>query len=116
MGAAQAAGEPAATGRPQVLALLSYLGILCFIPLLFGQRSPFVQFHARQGLVIWAWGVLALMSLAIPGLGPWFCHFSVHLIVLLSAVGVVAAVITVLVLAVLILAIWVLAHSPGPIE
>jgi uncharacterized membrane protein len=36
----------------KVLALLSYLGILVIIPLLVKKDSPFVQFHAKQGLVL----------------------------------------------------------------
>ncbi len=34
------------------VAMLSYLGILCLVPLLVKKESPFAQFHARQGLVI----------------------------------------------------------------
>ncbi|CAH2598658.1 Magnetosome protein MamF [Rhodovastum atsumiense] len=82
--------EPTAATRPILLAIMSYLGILCFIPLLFGNRSPFVQFHARQGLVIWAWGVLALMALSLPGFGGWFFHFSANLILILSVAGVIS--------------------------
>lgn len=36
----------------KVLTLLSYLGILCLIPLLAKKDSKFAQFHAKQGLVI----------------------------------------------------------------
>ena len=36
----------------KVLALLSYLGILVLVPLLGKKDSPFVQFHAKQGLII----------------------------------------------------------------
>ncbi len=77
--------------RSRLLAALSYLGILCFVPLLFGRDDPFVGFHARQGLVIWAWGVLALFTLVIPGLG-WFFTFSSSVITILSFIGVVSAV------------------------
>lgn len=33
-------------------AVLSYLGVLCLIPLLVKKESEFVQFHAKQGLII----------------------------------------------------------------
>ena len=36
----------------KVLALLCYLGILVIIPLLIKKDSPFVQFHAKQGLIL----------------------------------------------------------------
>ena len=34
------------------MAILSYLGPLCLIPLLTGEKDEFVKFHVRQGLVI----------------------------------------------------------------
>lgn len=33
-------------------AVLAYLGILCLIPLLAAKKSPFAQYHAKQGLVL----------------------------------------------------------------
>ena len=76
--------------RSRTMASISYLGILCFVPLLFGQDDEFVAFHARQGLVLWAWGVLALFSLAIPGRG-WFVTVSSTLITALSLIGFLTA-------------------------
>ena len=76
--------------RSRVMAALSYLGILCFIPLLFSRGDAFVAFHARQGLVIWGWGVLALLALAIPGFG-WFYKISSSLIPILSFIGILSA-------------------------
>ena len=40
------------TRENKILALLSYLGVLVIIPLLIKKNSPFVQFHAKQGLVL----------------------------------------------------------------
>jgi uncharacterized membrane protein len=34
------------------IALLSYISILCFVPLLLKKKSPYAQFHARQGLAL----------------------------------------------------------------
>ncbi|CAK0765665.1 Magnetosome protein MmsF [uncultured Gammaproteobacteria bacterium] len=76
--------------RSRVMAVLSYLGVLCFIPLLFSRDDAFVSFHARQGLVIWGWGVLALFSLGIPGFG-WFFRFSGSFVTILSVIGIVSA-------------------------
>ena len=76
--------------RTRVMASMSYLGILCFVPLLFGRDDDFISFHARQGLVLWAWGVLAIFSLAIPGLG-WFFTVSSSLITVVSLIGFVTA-------------------------
>lgn len=44
-----------------VLAVLSYLHALVLIPLLFGRKSPFVQFHVRQGMaLLFVWVIFAL--------------------------------------------------------
>ncbi|CAH2598651.1 Magnetosome protein MamF [Rhodovastum atsumiense] len=76
--------------RSRLLAALSYLGILCFVPLLFSRDDEFVQFHARQGLVLWMWGVLAIFALSLPGIGRWFFSFSSMVIMLLSAIGLIS--------------------------
>lgn len=36
----------------KVSAAMSYVGILCFWPLLFKKHSPFAHFHAKQGLLL----------------------------------------------------------------
>ena len=62
--------------RTTVMAALSYLSVLCFVPLLVDRDDEFVYFHAKQGLVIWMWGVLALFALHVPVLGKWIFGFS----------------------------------------
>ena len=43
---------PAPAGKPDpVMAVLSYLGLLSLIPLLTKKDDPFIQWHAKQGLV-----------------------------------------------------------------
>ncbi|MEO5378724.1 MAG: hypothetical protein H7832_13210 [Magnetococcus sp. DMHC-6] len=80
--------------RFQIMALFSYLGVLCLVPLLFNKDDEFVHFHARQGLVLWIWGVLAVFSLHIPVLGGFFFSFSVLMISLLAFVGLLSVVLT----------------------
>ena len=46
-----------------LMAALSYIGVLVLVPILSGAvRDPFVQFHAKQGLVILAGEVLAVVA------------------------------------------------------
>ena len=73
----------------KVLALLSYLGILCLIPLLLKKDNKFVLFHGKQGLVLFL-GELAVGIISIiPFLG-WFIGFiSIILFGILSLVGIV---------------------------
>ncbi len=35
------------------MAVVAYLGILVFIPLLFARKEPYARFHTNQGLVLW---------------------------------------------------------------
>ena len=76
--------------RSRLMAAISYLGILCFVPLLFNRDDPFVNFHARQGMVLWIWTVLAIFSLSLPGL-TWFFGLSSSLIGIFTLIGIVSA-------------------------
>ena len=77
------------TTRTRIVAALSYLGILCFVPLVIGRGNHFIQFHSRQGLVIWLWGVVTLILFPFP-LGHLLFTFSSFFILILSAIGVVS--------------------------
>lgn len=59
------------------ITFLSYIGILCLIPLLSKKDSKFAQFHAKQGVIIF----IAMIFSAIPVIG-W----------LLALVGLVLAI------------------------
>lgn len=78
------------TLRSKVLAAFSYLGVLCFVPLIINGEDEFVYFHAKQGLVIWMWGVLAAFALVVPGIGKVFFSFSMLAVLVLSIVGLVS--------------------------
>ncbi|MBF0368036.1 MAG: hypothetical protein HQL52_01125 [Magnetococcales bacterium] len=76
--------------RGQILALFSYLSILCLVPLMFHRDDEYIYFHARQGLVLWIWGVLAIFGLYLPVVGGFFFSVSVVLISVVSLIGVVS--------------------------
>ena len=47
--------------------VLSYLGILCLIPLFAARKSPFAQHHAKQGLALFlAWVVIGIATTFLP--------------------------------------------------
>ncbi len=75
--------------RNKLMAGLSYLGVLCFVPLMFGRGDPFTHFHSRQGLVLWIWGVIALFIFPLP-FGRFFFSFSSTVILVFSLVGLVS--------------------------
>jgi len=76
--------------RSRLMAAMSYLGILCFVPLLRNRDDEFVYFHAKQGLIIWMWGVLAVFALHLPGVGKWLFSVSAMAIAVFSIIGIVS--------------------------
>ncbi|MBF0162490.1 MAG: hypothetical protein HQL88_09400 [Magnetococcales bacterium] len=76
--------------RTRALAAMSYLTILCLIPLVFGGHSAFVHFHARQGLILWLWTLLSIFALATGEIGGFFLTFSSGVIALYSLIGIVS--------------------------
>lgn len=85
-------GERRPEPKPRVLAALSYLGILCLIPLIVNRDNRFVEFHARQGFILWVWLLLAIFSLVVPVLGMLFFRGSLSFILLLSILGLVSVI------------------------
>ena len=80
--------------RSRFLAMLSYLGILCLVPMLVNKTDDYVNFHARQGLFLWMWGVLAIFGLYVPVVGRLFFSVSALLIVLFSLIGILSVLLT----------------------
>ena len=81
-----------ASCRSSLMAAMSYLGLLCFVPLLMSKDDEFVYFHAKQGLVLWMWSVLAMFALQLPGIGKWAFGFSSMAILIFSVAGLAAVV------------------------
>ncbi len=76
--------------RSRIMAALSYVGILCFVPLIMNRDDEFVYFHSKQGLVIWMWGVLAVFALHLPGVGKWLFSISAMAVMVLAVIGLVS--------------------------
>ena len=53
----------------KVLAAISYLWILCLVPLFLKRDSKFAQFHAKQGLVLFVIGLIASFFFWFPLFG-----------------------------------------------
>ena len=74
MPANDAAPMPPAGGGNDVeankgIAILSYLGVLCLIPLLAKKDSKFAQYHAKQGLVLFIAEIVLWVVNFVPILG-----------------------------------------------
>ena len=79
---------------PQVLdgkifAFLSYVSILCIIPLAIKKDNPFVLAHGKQGLILFMGEAAVFIATII--LGPWFFKLGVLLLGALSFMGMMAA-------------------------
>jgi len=64
------------------IAALSYIWILCLVPLLGKKNSEFAQFHAKQGLILF---IIELIA----GLFIWFPFFGQLLMLLLIVISVI---------------------------
>lgn len=76
----------------RLVAALSYVWVLCLVPLLTKKDNEYCQWHAKQGLVLFI-GSFAVMVLGmIPILG-WFIILPLGwvLIVILSILGIINA-------------------------
>lgn len=71
-------------------AILSYLSILCIIPLILKKDNVFVLEHTKQGLVIFL-GQVAVMIISIL-LGPWVFRLGMFVLWVFAFIGIVAVV------------------------
>ncbi len=78
--------------RVRFLAALSYFSVFCLVPLIFSREDEYIHFHARQGLVLWIWGLVGIFALHIPAIGGFFFSLSVVLISVFSLAGLVSVV------------------------
>jgi uncharacterized membrane protein len=53
----------------KVMAAISYVWILCLVPLFLKRHSKFCQFHAKQGLVLFILEVLGWLIFWVPLVG-----------------------------------------------
>ena len=72
----------------KVFAILSYLSILCIIPLVLKKDNPFVLKHGKQGLILFL-GQVAVFILHII-LGLWILRLGMFVLGLLSFLGLIA--------------------------
>ena len=73
----------------KIFALLSYLCILCIIPLVFKKDNAFVLKHAKQGLILFL-GEVAVFIVHII-LGLWILRLGMFVFGVLSFIGLIAA-------------------------
>ncbi len=74
--------------QKNILAIISYIGILCLVPILIKEKDEFVKFHAKQGLVLFIGEIIIWIILRIiPYL--WFLGNLFGLLwIILSIIGI----------------------------
>ncbi|MFC1479846.1 DUF4870 domain-containing protein [Candidatus Omnitrophota bacterium] len=75
--------------QENVYAILSYLWVLCLIPILMKKEDEFVRFHARQGLMLFIVEVGIGIIGIIPMLGQVIYLLGMLICGLLSLIGIV---------------------------
>ncbi len=73
------------TDEGRLAAIMSYIPLLCFIPLLSMKENPEARFHARQGIVLFIIELVAVLFL-LPGVSSL-----VFRVVLIGAAGLAIA-------------------------
>ena len=73
----------------KVFAILSYLSILCIIPLVFKRDNAFVLKHGKQGLILFL-GEVAVFIIHII-LGLWILRLGMFILGVFSFIGLIAS-------------------------
>ena len=76
----------------KLIAAISYLSILCLVGLLGKKDSPFVQHHAKQGLVLFVIEIGLMVVNIIPILGQIIWLFGSIAVMILAIMGIINAV------------------------
>jgi uncharacterized membrane protein len=82
--------------QDRILLVLSYLGILALVPFLTA-RKDFVQWHARQGLLLFGVSFTTLLAMILANVVLWHFHWVLGLLFLLllltSSFGILALIV-----------------------
>jgi len=72
-----------------IMAIMSYIGVLCLIPILTKEKDEFVKFHTKQGLVLFAGEVATWTIFSIVPFLWFLANFLGIFWLILSIVGIV---------------------------
>lgn len=77
--------QPVSGGDDNLMAALSYIWIISIVMLLTKKDSEFIQFHAKQGLVLFGISIV-LWVISIPLFFLWMVNSLVYLVLFVAAV------------------------------
>ena len=73
----------------KAMAAISYFSILCLFPLLFKTKSPYVQFHAKQGFVLFVAEIVLALINVMPIFGPLIYAIGMVAAIIISIIGII---------------------------
>ncbi len=77
------------SGDANVIALLSYLGILIIVPILVDKDNEFVKFHIKQGLVLLIVGIATMFIGIVPIIGWLLAPFILLACLIFAIIGII---------------------------
>ena len=84
--------DPKDVEQNKALAAIGYLGILFLVPMLAAPKSPYAQFHAKQGMVLFITALIMSVVMAIPILGWAIGGLGGIFVIVLMIMGILNAV------------------------
>jgi len=60
------------TAKRKLIAVLSYLSVLLFLPLNLFKKDDFIRYHAKQGVVFFVLSIVVVFAFWLPVVG-WIC-------------------------------------------
>jgi uncharacterized membrane protein len=73
----------------KIFAVLGYISVLCFVPILLKKDNRFALFHGKQGLVLFIGEIAVAIFSIIPFLGPVIAFLGFILFSIASIIGIV---------------------------
>ena len=73
----------------KILGILSYVWILCLVPLVLKRKDEFIHHHAKQGLVLFIFEIVLMVVAVVPLLGWLLAFVGWIFAVILALMGIV---------------------------
>jgi fumarate reductase subunit D len=75
--------------KDNIYAILSYLWVLCLVPVLMKKDDKFTRFHAKQGLMLFIIEVALGIIGIVPRLGAFLSSVGLIICAVISVIGIV---------------------------
>lgn len=83
------AGPKMQVTKENIFSIISYVGVLCLVPILMKKEDPFTKFHARQGLMLFIIEIGLMIIGIIPFLGAVISQIGMLACLVVSIMGII---------------------------